>query len=793
MSTVVSDSDQSIKKVISLPDINEACTVSAMLVDYINEGQKFFFISRQWIAREGLVNATLTLGNGLDLAHSSGDLELINKTDNYEATWDNFVKIVVTINDLSEKQLYRFEDEYIQIPNDEMPKVLQLAGTRSSENYEDLLSFNRFLIFARHKNPISYEGKRIFISGCGTGAEALVCKELGAQYCLGHDTDQTAIEFASKRFKDINGVSFTSDLPQTKGDFDLVISRHVFEHLPRSDRREYFVELGNLLKINGEVLIDVPNQNNPREPHTDLLFFHLLSTETKNRIVEYCETTTPPWYLLIKEKMKALIDHRNIELKEIIDSLPVNFLLKNKEYIDNNCESYDQDYADGIRIILQKIDSNNMKYKLNIFPSSFYFAITISFLHLFIMSKMFLGDFLNSYVFISPDGYDYIFEGLALKQLLLGINNAPWPILRNPGFVFVTFLDALLNANGKVIIGVQGVAIFTILTSLAWIGKRYGHAPIVILACLFGLSFMPLGYFYFWVLSDTLCMALMMVSVALLIYFNDSQKKLFLMLAFIFSLAAGLTQTYGMIPFVILTSLLFLDYVIHNRNPRWQLLFAGIVSIVLWGILQKTWEIIIPHLDRPQNFELLDLGIGMATFYYNVWGFTLLPLVPVILIMLVKSLSSGFDLQAMWLKLGVVILFFVSLTFFYQWKDTRFTFIYIPLVFTMLFSIIPKARPSQQFNWFGVFIAISGIIYGLVGFMIAPVSYWGPELSTLKITPYETWINQAWLAVPNDRFQLVKNCNNLYSFCEQAMVSTTQPYENKILTAYKTARLLQQP
>ncbi|MCX7124323.1 MAG: hypothetical protein NTU49_00935 [Gammaproteobacteria bacterium] len=107
------------------------------------------------------------------------------------------------------------------------------------------------------------------------------------------------------------------------------------------------------------------------------------------------------------------------------------------------------------------------------------------------MSKMVLGDFLNSYAFISQDGYDYLLEGLALKQLLTGLNDAPWPMLRNPGYVLALFADAALNANGKVVIGVQGIAIFTILASLAWIGKRFGHASIVVLACLFGMLSCP--------------------------------------------------------------------------------------------------------------------------------------------------------------------------------------------------------------------------------------------------------------------------------------------------------------
>ena len=177
--------------------------------------------------------------------------------------------------------------------------------------------------------------------------------ELGAKSCVGYDVDQAAIDFATKRFHDVKGVSFTSVLPEHTGTFDLIISRHVLEHVPRLMWGEYLSELGDLLKADGEILIDVPNQNNPKEPHTELLFFHLLTEDVKREIVEYCETTKPAWFVPIRDKMNTLIDHRNVTLEEIYESLPDNLEVKKSEFIDINCESYNQRYADGIRVILR--------------------------------------------------------------------------------------------------------------------------------------------------------------------------------------------------------------------------------------------------------------------------------------------------------------------------------------------------------------------------------------------------------------------------------------------------------
>jgi len=159
---------------LKLPKVGDSCTVSAMLVDYITDGQTDFFSSRQWLAPKGLSEPTLKLGMEIELENCES-LQLILKKNISPLRWENFVKLVVTINNLDDKEIWRHEEEYIAIPKDKVADALQLADTQFSGNCSALLSFERFLIFARHKNPVSYKQKNILIFGCGTGAEALVC------------------------------------------------------------------------------------------------------------------------------------------------------------------------------------------------------------------------------------------------------------------------------------------------------------------------------------------------------------------------------------------------------------------------------------------------------------------------------------------------------------------------------------------------------------------------------------------------------------------------------------------
>lgn len=355
MAIVVGNSEEFQNKFM-LPRINYACTVSVMLVDYITDGQEIFFSGQQWLASEGLVSAYLSLGLvGIELVNSNNISKILH-SENSRPAWDRFIKFVVTINNLDEEEIYRYEDEYIEVPDYFTKNVLNLAYSQFSGNCEALVSCARFLTFASHKSSVVYKGKRILISGCGTGAEALICKSLGASYSLGFDIDYAAIEFATDRFKDISGVEFTTKLSSIDRDFDLVISRHVLEHIPRIEWKEYFIEICNRLNINGELLIDVPNQLNPREPHTDILFFHLLNFETKRQIINYCDETNPAWYEPIKEKINALATHKNIELDEVTSSLPSNFKVKGVEYIDSTSEAYNGKYADTIRVVLSKIN-----------------------------------------------------------------------------------------------------------------------------------------------------------------------------------------------------------------------------------------------------------------------------------------------------------------------------------------------------------------------------------------------------------------------------------------------------
>lgn len=336
----------------NLAEVIGDSTVTLSLVDYISDGSNCVYASIQWRARDGLKKSSIVFDERFIL-QSETKIQLISSKIFAEPTWDNFIKIIVTVNRIDDSELLRIEDEYINIPNDDLLDVTELVGSQFSGNIGPILSFHRFWIFANYKNPISYKGKNILLSGSGSSAEALICMLSGAKKCVGMDVDERSISFAKKRFSNVEGVSFTSTLPQEYL-FDLIISRHVMEHVAIDRWNSYLSDLSYILSPDGCILIDFPNQKNPIEPHTEILFFHLLNKAERSRIYNYCEQVQPSWYLPIRDRLRALVNHQNVCIDTFLASIPNDLRPASIQYIDSTSHDYSGDDADTIRVVLKK-------------------------------------------------------------------------------------------------------------------------------------------------------------------------------------------------------------------------------------------------------------------------------------------------------------------------------------------------------------------------------------------------------------------------------------------------------
>ena len=347
-------------RTIILPNVNVPCFLNLRLHDEITGRKGKILLLDEIFFENGCSDASILIATIIKVFnHNYLVKELIQDFD-LKRLFRGYFNFEILIADVNKNILHYDKHEFIYVPQNCAKWFERFKSTQSSGDISPMISVERFLIFATGKNPISYKGKKIFLSGCGTGGEALICHLLGAELVVGHDSNEDVISFATKRFGSIRGIKFTSnrdDVP--KGSFDCVISRHVLEHV-KGSWISYLSELKSMISGGGEILLDFPNQNNPREPHTELLFYHLLSKKTRKEIYDYCEAVNPPYYQNNKSKLQSILNHNNIDYALFQSCIPFGLRISHSEFIDFSNSHYNGQNADLIRVVLK----NGWSFKL---------------------------------------------------------------------------------------------------------------------------------------------------------------------------------------------------------------------------------------------------------------------------------------------------------------------------------------------------------------------------------------------------------------------------------------------
>jgi hypothetical protein len=209
---------------------------------------------------------------------------------------------------------------------------------------------------------------------------------------------------------------------------------------------------------------------------------------------------------------------------------------------------------------------------------------------------------------------------------------------------------------------------------------------------------------------------------------NNSIKELVLSLTI--GVLAGLTQTYGLIPLVIC---IFYDF--YKNHKIKNVFFLGVCSIIFISLL-VLWRQKIPHLDTPNNFNLLKLSNENFNYYANTWTYYLYPLILFIFLRLKMDNIKKLLINEFFL----IVIIFCCLAYFYQWQDSRFTFYFWP------FLIIYLSVQLQDKN-FHKYFAVLSLIFAL----LSPNSYWSVEVKSLSTNPSNNWAVQFFSASSADR------------------------------------------
>lgn len=271
----------------------------------------------------------------------------------------NFVKLTASLHSLNEKQLYSRESE-ILVVNNEIMALLPAAKSAMSERIfpYSVLSSKRFFFFNTEWYMPPIAGKNILVSGCGTGTEVAALMELGAASATGVDANVGALAVAQARFRSLDRVSFKASLDQlsTSQPFDMVISRHVLEHIPVSQRPDYLRSLSASLRRGGHLILSVPNFYAPTEPHTGLDFFHLLPQKTRESLVRNlairAQNGTYP--LERVNMLRELVSHDNIRLDDLLMMIPVDLHVVHNIKTYNSRGQFDDEHYDEITLVIEK-------------------------------------------------------------------------------------------------------------------------------------------------------------------------------------------------------------------------------------------------------------------------------------------------------------------------------------------------------------------------------------------------------------------------------------------------------
>lgn len=422
-------------------------------------------------------------------------------------------------------------------------------------------------------------------------------------------------------------------------------------------------------------------------------------------------------------------------------------------------------------------------------------AICLALFHAALMSRLWAGDFFNSYHYISDDGFDWITQGVAFNQLITGQDGASWPVLRQPVFVMVASLDNALGGYGFAFLLVQAAAVGFTAYLIGSFARQQNLATWSAVTVMLAWYFFIFGFYRLWVLSDTLAAALMTASVVMVIKKLDelpgeSSPTAVLQRyapAVLVTALAGLTQTYGLIPFLVICGLYTLGALL-GRKGLTALAAPVALSLAASACVfggQALWVAVIPHDSVPTQFGLLQLSGAMAGFYLNVWLLVYAPLLPVVVFAGYRKFQTRTWPSLRELALISAVAAFAGLSFIYQWPESRLTFMYFPVVCLAIIAWCarPGAIGQRRESWPLVASAVATVVIGLV---VVPGDFWRPNISQARVDPRGSWIANALRDEPQDRYFLQTMCSGMDDVCSNAVFEAqSSPYRTMMFDEYR--------
>ncbi len=435
----------------------------------------------------------------------------------------------------------------------------------------------------------------------------------------------------------------------------------------------------------------------------------------------------------------------------------------------------------------------------------YFVALIVSGIFGLVLSRLWVGDLLNSYAFMSNDSFDWLTQGVALVEFISGDDRSQWPILRPPLFVMVHALDHWIGTDGIVFLIVQVGALAGVSFALSRFAHMRGAGAITSFLAGLAAPLSIVGVYAVFILSDAIASSLMTISAMLALNAlrnqqpADLQKGLSqLVPAILVGVAAGITQTYGMIPMLIICSVFGGLRLLSGRPiDAWAapILAVAITGVVAFG-LQILWAALIPHGMKPDTFGLLEPSLAMLPFYSNVWPLTFGLFLPILIWAGVYHLLRRQIPSIESLSLMAVVGAFAVLSFCYQWPESRMTYIYVPMFILMVLSLsLNRSSQVEPVAPMPVVLGLGATFAAviLVTLTIVPGDYWRPSIAAARFAPAQTWLLTTFSANPVDRFKLRIFCESMHDVCDRAALPPpANPYQDMMVLEYRR-RMTEEP
>ncbi len=343
-------------------------------------------------------------------------------------------------------------------------------------------------------------------------------------------------------------------------------------------------------------------------------------------------------------------------------------------------------------------------------------------------SGMISDSILRNWSRISSDGFDWIVQG----RLILD-SEVVFPILRNPGFVGVSYLDGLTGGNGVVFWLVNFLGLFLQYLAIKAFARKYKVNNLILI--LVSLTYFScfIHFYSFYVLADTFAVGLVAFSIAVIQTDRDLNRAQTQGLVLLL-LIASLTQIYSLIGLFVLIA----RYVRDKKYFLGLMLFSEFITIFL--TIELLYYKSITHLSVPTQIPYLQISLDMKDFYLNLMSLTII--LPVTLALLIVFVfNNKVNAYRMLFKSWDIIpgLLMSIVPFFYQWEESRFIYLgyalLVPVVLLRSVNLISRGsffKEGKQLSFLILFVGIAGTI------IISPTDFWRP---TIKNVGFENfWV-----------------------------------------------------